>query len=95
MLKCVAVAFMVVSKAGNTWLGQDRSADSCVQQQKPRFEEAEWTAADKNHEAMLFIPDILSRLVKLLTLDKVSFNREVRQPTILKTLVQVLLYLLA
>ncbi|KAG0588156.1 hypothetical protein KC19_2G220700 [Ceratodon purpureus] len=74
---CRVLAVVVFEpEAGNTWLGQDRSTDSCVQQQKARFEEAEWTAADKNHEAVLFIPDILSRLVKLLTLDKVSFNRE-------------------
>jgi hypothetical protein len=72
------VAFVFVSKGGSTWLGQDRSADSCVQQQKSKFEEAEWTAADRNHEAILLIPDILGRLVKLLALDKVSFNREVR-----------------
>lgn len=76
---CVAVAvvFLFVFKAGNTWLGQERSADSCVQQKKPRFEEPEWTVADRNHETILLIPDILARLVKLLTLDKVSFNREV------------------
>ena len=84
------MAFIVVSKAGNSWLGQDRSADCCVQQQRSRFEEAELTAADKNHEAILSIPDILSRLVKLLTMDKVPFNREVGEPTILKTLAQVL-----
>lgn len=77
--------FLVVFKAGNTWLGQERSADSCVQQKKPRFEEPEWTVADRNHETILLIPDILARLVKLLTLDKVSFNREVRKLTILRT----------
>lgn len=71
--------FPVVFKAGNTWLGQERSADTCVQQKKSGFEEPEWTVSDRNHETILLIPDILARLVKLLTLDKVSFSGEVRQ----------------
>lgn len=74
---CRVLAMVVFEpEAGNTWLGQERSSDSCVQQKKPRFEEPEWTVADTNHETILLVPDILARLVKLLTLDKVSFNRE-------------------
>lgn len=47
---------------------------------KSRPEEPEWTVSDKNHDAILLIPDILARLVKLLTFDRVSFSREVGPP---------------
>lgn len=59
---------------------QDWSAENAFQpMQKPMSEEPEWTVADQNHDAILLIPDILARLVQLLTFDKVSFGREVRK----------------
>ncbi|XP_024386452.1 uncharacterized protein [Physcomitrium patens] len=57
---------------------EERSLEICVQQES-RSEEPAWTTTDKNHEAILLVPDILSHLVKLFTLDKVSSSREVRQ----------------
>lgn len=83
MLKRVATAFMVGFKAGNAWLGQEQSSESCMQQ-KSRIEEPEWTTTDKNHEAILLIPNILSRLVKLLALDIMSISREVIQLSIFR-----------
>ena len=73
---------MASSKAGNEWigrveLGQERSADNGAQLQNSRPEEPEWTVADMNHDAVLLIPEILARLVKLLMSDNVSFSREV------------------
>ncbi len=69
-------------KAGN-WIGEvevglNRSNPE-TGASKLRLEEQEWTVADRNHDAILLIPDILSRLVKLLMFDKVSFSREVGQ----------------
>lgn len=60
-------------------MGQERNAENSFQPPKPRSEEPEWTAADKNHDVILLIPDILARLVKLLTFDKVPVSREVRK----------------
>ncbi|XP_024395590.1 uncharacterized protein [Physcomitrium patens] len=54
---------------------EEQSSESCMQQ-KSRIEEPEWTTTDKNHEAILLIPNILSRLVKLLALDIMSISRE-------------------
>ncbi|XP_024378941.1 uncharacterized protein [Physcomitrium patens] len=64
------------SEAGNPWMGQERSVENTFPLQRPRSEEPEWTVADKNHDAILLIPDILERLVMLLTFDKVPFGRE-------------------
>jgi len=68
-------------KAGN-WTGQ---VDVGLNQSsvetgptKPKMEEEPgWTVVDRNHDAILLIPDILSRLVKLLMLDKLPFSHEV------------------
>ena len=75
-------------KPGNPWMGQERNTENGFQPPKPRSEEPEWTVADKNHDAILLIPDILARLVKLLTFDKAPFSREVREwsPKLLSTL---------
>ena len=59
-------------------MGQERNAENNnTQLPKSRPEEPEWTVSDKNHDAILLIPDILARLVKLLTFDRVSFSHEV------------------
>jgi len=75
----IDVFFVIGFKAGNPWLEQDWSAENAFQpMQKPIPEEPEWTVADQNHDAILLIPDILARLVELLSFDEVSFGREVR-----------------
>lgn len=67
-------------EAANPWMEQDWSAEITFHSMhKP--EEQEWTVADRNHDAILLIPDILARLVQLLTFDKVSFSREGLQGT--------------
>jgi Trpc4-associated protein len=70
-------------KAGN-WTGQvdvglNRSSVETGPPKPKMEEELGWTVVDRNHDAILLIPDILSRLVKLLMFDKVSFSREVGQ----------------
>lgn len=79
MPKPVVFSLGVGFKAGNPWMGQERSVENTFPLQRPRSEEPEWTVADKNHDAILLIPDILERLVMLLTFDKVPFGREVRK----------------
>lgn len=65
---------------GRVELGQERSTDNGAQLQnaRPQPQEPESTVADMNHDAVLLIPEILARLVKLLMSDNVSFSREVR-----------------
>jgi Trpc4-associated protein len=82
-LFCRVLAMVVFEPEAGNWIGEvevglNRS-NAETGASKLRLEEQEWTVADRNHDAILLIPDILSRLVKLLMFDKVSFSREVGQ----------------
>ncbi|KAH9549448.1 hypothetical protein CY35_10G020700 [Sphagnum magellanicum] len=77
---CRVLAMVVFEPEAGNWIGEvevglNRS-NAETGASKLRLEEQEWTVADRNHDAILLIPDILSRLVKLLMFDKVSFSRE-------------------
>ncbi|CAK9257708.1 unnamed protein product [Sphagnum jensenii] len=78
---CRVLAMVVFEPEAGNWTGQ---VDVGLNQSsvgtgppKPKMEEEPgWTVVDRNHDAILLIPDILSRLVKLLMLDKLPFSHE-------------------
>lgn len=79
---CLILGVSIGLKAGNPWMEHDRSSSRSSSSSENAFEEPppeepEWTVTDQNHEAILLMPDILARLVQLLTFDKLYFNREV------------------